>query len=129
MSMVVRRGFLLLEAVVALVVVSMIAGGALELRGAEARAAAREPPLLIATALAQDRLAALRLLEVQQLAHVPDSLARGRFAPPFANYRWQSRVRRGGEPDLYELRVDVAWPNGSLMLTTRLFAPTTGVTR
>ena len=125
----VRRGFLLLEAAVALLMIGLVAGGALELYAAETRAARREPALITATALAQDRLAAIRLLEARQLGHLPDSLARGRFSPPFETYRWRAAVRRAGESDLYQLRVDIDWSEGTLALATQWFVPASGAAR
>jgi len=125
----VRRGFILLEAAVALLVVGLTAGAALELYGAHMRAILREPRLLTATALAQDRLAAVRLLEPEQLPRVPDSLARGRFAAPFAEYRWSATAARSTLDDLYDVRVEVAWLDGRVALSTRIHAPTSGVSR
>jgi len=125
----VRRGFILLEAVVALLVVGLTAGAALQLYGAHMRASLREPRLLTAAALAQDRLAAIRLLEPEQLARVPDSLARGHFGAPFAEYRWSATAARSTVDDLYDVRVEVAWLDGRVALTTRIYAPTSGASR
>ena len=125
----VRRGFILLEAMVALLVVGITAGAALELYGAQMRAVRREPRLLTATSLAQDRLAAVRLLEAEQLARLPDSLARGRFAAPFANYRWSATSTHSTLDDLYDVRVEVTWSDGQLALSTRIYAPTNGASR
>ena len=114
---------MLLEAAVALVVIGAVAGAALELYGAQMRAARRTPALLVATALAQDRLAAVQLLEPEQLRHLPDSIAAGKFAAPFAAYRWQASVARTPESDLYEARVAVSWTDGAFALVTRIHAP------
>ena len=129
MSRLVRRGFMLLEAAVALLVVGLIAGAALELSAAGTRAAAREPRLLAATALAQDRLAAVRLLEPEQLAHLPDSVARGRFGAPFADYRWQASVVRSPVSDLYDVRVEVRWSDGVFALSSRMYSAARGTTQ
>ena len=119
----VRLGFMLLEAAVALLVIGLVAGAAAELYGAEMRAATREAHLLTATALAQDRLAAVRLLEPEQLARVPDSLTRGRFEAPFAEYRWHASSVRARESDLYEVRVEITWSGGAFHVASRLYAP------
>lgn len=118
---------MLLEAAVALLVVGLTATAAAELYGAQMRAARREPRLLTATALGQDRLAALRMVEPEQLSRLPDSLARGRFAPPFAEYRWSATATRGKLEDLYELHVEVTWLDGQFALSTLLYAPGHGV--
>lgn len=127
MSPPVRRGFLMLEAAVALLVVGLVAGAALELHGAQLRAARRGPELVTATTLAQDRLAAVRLLEPEQLSRIPDSIANGRFRAPFADYRWRTSAARTKErqDDLYDIRVQVTWSDGAVTLATRLYAPMT----
>lgn len=125
----VRRGFMLLEALVALVIVGLTATAAAELYGAQMRAARREPRLVTATALGQDRLAAVRLLEPEQLRRLPDSLARGRFAAPFADYRWTAAATRSRVDDLYELRVEITWLDGQIALSTLAYAPPQGVSR
>lgn len=118
-----KRGFMLLEAAVALLVIGLVAGAALQLYGAQMRVTGRTPALLVAAALAQDRLAAVQLLEPEQLRRVPDSLAAGRFAAPFAAYSWQTSVARTSEIDLYEARVAVRWVDGAFALATRIHAP------
>ena len=123
MSSPVRHGFFLLEAAVAVLAIGLVAGAALELFATELRAAAREPQLLTAVTLAQDRLAAIRLLEPIQLARIPDSLSRGRFTAPYAGYRWRTYVTRSVEDDLYDVRVEIAWSNDSTNLVSRIYAP------
>lgn len=123
MSSRVRQGFALLEAVVALLVIGLATAGALELFSAHLRAAARQPALATAAALAQDRLAVVRLLPSEGMRRLADSLARGQFAAPFADYRWRAAtVRQRGE-NLYELRVDVYWRDGSYTLVTSASVP------
>lgn len=125
----VRHGFMLLEAAVALLVVGLTATAAAELYGAQMRAARREPRLVMASALAQDRLAAVRVLEPEQLARLPDSLARGRFAAPFAEYRWSALTTRSRLDDLYEVRVEITWVDGEFALSTLIHAPRQGTSR
>lgn len=123
MSNHVRHGFVLLEAVVALAVVALAAAAAVDLFAASARAATGVPDRAAAVALAQHRLATLRLLEPAQLRHLPDSLARGQFAAPFAGFRWRADATASRAADLYDLRVVVTWERGSYTLVTRQFAP------
>lgn len=125
MSSRVRRGFVLLEAAVALLVIGICAAAALELSAAQLRAAGREQTLTTAAALAQHRLAAVRLLEPVQLRRLPDSLARGRFAPPFSHFGWRAAAATSVEQDLYDLRVEISWPGGALAIATRQVAPLT----
>jgi prepilin-type N-terminal cleavage/methylation domain-containing protein len=122
----VRRGFALLEAVVALLVIGLAAAGALDLFAAHLRAAAKEPALLTAAALAQDRMAALRLLDATGLQQLPDSLARGQFALPFSAFRWRAGSVRSAEEQLYEIHVEITWNDGSYALTSRQSAASLG---
>ena len=118
MSSRVRQGFVLLEAVVALLVIGLATAGALEMFSAHLRAASRQPALVTAAALAQDRMAVVRLLPAEGMRRLADSLARGQFAAPFADYRWRAAtVRQRGE-NLYDIRVDVYWRDGSYTLAT-----------
>jgi type II secretory pathway pseudopilin PulG len=123
MSSRVRQGFVLLEAVVALLVIGLATAGALELFSAHLRAAGRQPGLVTAAALAQDRMAAVRLLPPEGMRTLADSLARGQFAAPFADYRWRATtVGQRGE-NLYEIRVDVYWRDGSYDLASSASVP------
>ncbi|HEX2779109.1 MAG TPA: hypothetical protein VHM30_06405 [Gemmatimonadaceae bacterium] len=119
MSPRVRHGVVLLEAVVGLLVVGLVAAAAVELAAADLRAARREPALLTASTLAEERLAAIRLLGEAQLPRIPDSLARGRFPAPFGGYRWRSTVTRARDEALYDVRVEVSWSEGSFTLLSR----------
>lgn len=125
----VRRGFMLLEAAVALLVIGLTAGAALQLYGAQLRVIRREPGVLTAMALAQDRLAAVRLLDPERLVRLPDSLAGGRFTAPFAEFRWSAMATRSTLDDLYDVRVEVTWLDGHIALSTRLYSPTSGASR
>src|SRR5919108_5246036 len=96
-----RRGFVLMEAVVALAIVALVAIGLLGATAAQTRTADKAALLLTARSLAEDRMTMLRLLGHWGLTDVPDSLAAGTFPAPFENYAWTARV----EPvqDEYEL--------------------------
>ncbi len=119
-----RPGFTLLEAVIALAIVTVAAVAALSALAAELRTADRVQHALPAAALADDRLAAIALLPPDALARLPDSIARGRFEPPFADYRWTASSRDApGEDGLYDVRVTVEWDDGAFTLASRLFRP------
>ncbi len=117
-------GFSLLEAVVALTIVSLAAVGALGAVAAEMRTLDRVRHGLEAQLLAEDRVAALRLLSRAALSPLVDSLRRGRFAPPFAAYRWEASSR--GLPEhraLFELRVLVRSDAAEYALDTQVYRP------
>jgi prepilin-type N-terminal cleavage/methylation domain-containing protein len=119
-----RRGFSLLEAVVALAVVGVAAVAMLASLGAELRADGRVRHALESHALAEARLASLRLLTRSELQPLADSLRRGRFPPPFSSYGWEGSSREvAGRPDVFEVTVAVRWDDGEYDLATRLFRP------
>lgn len=119
-----RRGFTLLEAVVALAILGLAGVATLEALGGEVRGADRARTASTAAALAQDRLATLSLLPRADLDPVPDSLARGEFQQPFRAYRWTASVQPVfGESDLYEARVEVASDAARYVLSTRIYRP------
>lgn len=121
---------MLLEAVVALLVIGLVSAAALDLVSAQLRAAARQPAVLTAAALAQDRMTTLQLLSDEELRRLPDSLARGEFAAPFAGYRWRSAATRSRVESFYDLRVDVEWSTGRYTLASVASVPPgTRVTR
>ena len=102
------QGFVLLEAVVALTIIALFAIALLTTVGAQVRAADRANVLLVARALAEDRMVALQLLDYNQLEDVPDSLVAGEFAPPFQDYAWTTRVTEvAEEQDLFRAEVTV----------------------
>lgn len=119
-----RPGFTLLEAVVALAIVSITAVAALAALAAELRTADRVQRMLPAAALADDRLAVIALLPPESLARLPDSIARGRFEPPFDAYHWTARTRDvPGTPGLYDVTVAVEWDDGVYTLRSRVYRP------
>jgi prepilin-type N-terminal cleavage/methylation domain-containing protein len=117
-----RPGFSLLEVIVALAIVGVTAVGALASVGAELRAAEDARTTLEAEALAVYRMATLEMLTAEQLQRIPDSLARGRFDPPFERYRWTATSDAVlGEEGLTEVELEVEWEGGSFPLRTLLF--------
>ena len=119
-----RRGFTLLEAVVAMAIIGVISVGALAAFSADLRAADRAHRILPAAALAQERLATLEIKEPTMLDVLPDSLTRGRFDVPFEDYSWTAVVKRvRATPRLITLSVAVSWENGSFTLSEQRYAP------
>ena len=119
-----RRGFSLLEAVAALAIVGASAAALLGASASELRSDGRVEHVLAADALARQRIAVLRLLPHAELRRLPDSLARGAFAPPLERYRWRAAAAPvDGAPDLFALRVAIAWDGGELAVETRHYAP------
>ena len=85
-------GFVLLEAVVALAIISLFAIGLLSMVGAQVRGTDRATVLLLERALAEDRLMAAGMLDHEDLSDLPDSLATGTFAEPFEDFTWTLKV-------------------------------------
>jgi type II secretion system protein I len=124
MSRLGREGFTVLEAVFALAIVALAAVAVLTALGTELRTAERAQRGLEAVALAEHRLARIRLLPAHALRPLADSLARGRFEPPFDRYSWVATVRPvRNEDDVLDLAVEITWESGAYALRTRLFRP------
>ena len=119
-----NRGFSLLEAVVALAIVGVASVGALAAFGAELRTADRGRRALEANALAEERLAHLRLLPRAELDPLRDSLRKGQFPKPFDQYRWEVSARSvPTRTDLFDLAVTVKWDDRSYTEATRAYRP------
>ncbi|MEX0892847.1 MAG: type II secretion system protein [Gemmatimonadota bacterium] len=102
-------GFVLLEAVLALAIVSLFAVALLATVGGQVRTSEQAGVLLVASALAEDRQMALELLDREAFLDLPDSLAAGVFAEPFTDFRWQATVAPvEDEYDLFAAEVTVA---------------------
>ena len=126
-----RRGFTILEAVIALAIVGLAGVSALEAMGAEVRAADRAAEAYTLAALAQDRLAVIALVSPRALSPLPDSLARGTFPPPFEMYRWTDSVQPlAGGRWLYDVTVTISGDRRDYTARTRLYRPLpTGILR
>ena len=119
-----EAGFSLLEAVVALTIVGTASVGALAAFGTQLRATDRARRALEARALADDRLARLRLASASELEPLADSLRSGRFTAPFEAYAWEADSRAiPGRKDVFELIVDIRWDDGGYSESTRLYRP------
>jgi len=117
-------GFVLLEAVVALAIIAMAAVALLAATGSQVRTAGKANELLVAQALAEDRLAALRLLDWDEMADPPDSVLAGTFPEPFEAFRWTAEVEEmEDEYDLFGVRVVVFGPGEVYPLRTLVHRP------
>jgi len=119
-----RAGFVLLEAVVALVIISLVSLALLQARGQQIRVATQARELLTAQALAEDRLAALRLLDYENLERPPDSILAGAFPAPFEDFFWTTTVEvLEDEYDLFSVDVVVTGPAERFLLGTLVHRP------
>jgi hypothetical protein len=113
-----------MEAVVALAIISLFAVSLLGMVGAQTRAADRGSVLLVARALAEDRMMAVQLLDYEALNDLPDSLAAGTFPEPFQDFGWSvSAAPVEDEYDLFTTEVIVTGRGYSFPLRSMLHAP------
>lgn len=119
-----RHGFVLLEAVVALAIIGTVAVALLAATGAQVRSASKANGLLLAQSLAEDRLAAIRMLDREELADLPDSLADGAFPPPFEAFAWTVAVAEmEDEYDLFGVEIEVTGAGEVYPLRTLVHRP------
>jgi len=119
-----RHAFVLLEAIVAMTIVGLVSVSVLAMLGTQLRAAGRTRSLLEARALADDRMATLRMLPRNELIDLDDSLRSGRFPVPFERFEWQMESKTiRGENNLFALSVRVRWTDGTYSLDGRVFRP------
>ncbi len=119
-----RTGFVLLEAVVALAIISMVSLALLQARSQQIRVAAQARELLTAQALAEDRLATVRLLDYENLARPADSVLGGAFPAPFEEFSWVTTVEvLEDEYDLFGVDVVVTGPAERFPLSTLVHRP------
>lgn len=117
----VRRGFTLLEALVALVLVATVVAAALGSFGTSLRGAALVNAHAHAVALADVRMSELTLVPAESLAYYAQA-REGIFAPPFERYRWRARLARAPRsPALLRATVVVSWRDGQYPLATEIF--------
>lgn len=103
-----KDGFLLLEALIALAIIGIVAIALLAATSSQVRASGKANVLLVASALAQDRLAAIQMLDGDQLRDPPDSLSTGIFPAPFDEFRWAATIEPAdNEYDLFAVRIEV----------------------
>jgi len=114
----------LLEAVVALAIIGLVAVALLSTTSSQLRTASKAGVLLTARSLAEDRIAAIRFLNHDDLSDLPDSLAAGRFPPPFEDFEWTATVEpMKDEYDLFGTEVVVSGHGETFPLRTLVHAP------
>lgn len=116
-----RRGFTMLEAIVALAIVGLVCVGVLGAYGGSLRADVVAADKLPLASLAAERIAAVDLAP-GVLDRLPDSLARGAFAPPYESTTWMMETRRVRQTDgLYDVSVRVREGTDVFTLRTRRY--------
>jgi type II secretion system protein I len=118
------EAFTLMEVVVAVIIVGMTAIATLSAFATELRTADKSRSALEAAALAEERLAILRVMPPEDLVALADTSKSGVFNAPFENYSWRANVVRiPSEPDLLDATVHVSWTMGSYDIATRMYRP------
>lgn len=118
-----RDGFTLLEAVVALAVVSLAAVAALTALSADLRTAHRARQTAEVTALAERRMELVRMTPAGDLQMLPDSARYGQMPEPFAGYSWEVKVAEvPGERELYRASVHIRWAGDGHMVLSSLLS-------
>lgn len=111
----------MLEAIVALAIVGLVCVGVLGSYGGAMRADVAAADRLSLATLAAERIAAVDL-EPESLQRLPDSVARGTFAPPYATATWETETRRVDQTDgLYDVVVRVREGTDVYTLRTRRY--------
>ena len=111
----------MLEAIVALAIVGVVCVGVLGAYGGAIRADVTAADRLPLATLAAERIAAVDL-DPGSLQPLPDSLARGTFAPPYASATWETTTHRVNQTEgLYELIVRVRDGTDVYTLRTRRY--------
>ncbi|HET6230914.1 MAG TPA: prepilin-type N-terminal cleavage/methylation domain-containing protein [Longimicrobiaceae bacterium] len=115
-----RRGFTLIEAVVALALAGMLVAAALGVAAADVRASRRAASVQEASSLADELIARTDLAPPEQFALWADT-ADGHFDAPLDRYSWRIAARPvPGEEDLFDVHVQVLWRDGSVAADTRV---------
>jgi prepilin-type processing-associated H-X9-DG protein len=69
--------------------------------------------------LATERLVFLWLLADRDFQSLPDSVAQGQFDPPLDEYKWTTEVTPSAAyAGLYDVRVNIAWADGSFTVSS-----------
>jgi type II secretory pathway pseudopilin PulG len=114
----------LLEALVALAIIGLVALSLLQARGQQIRVAGQARELLVAQALAEDRLGSMRILDYAGLADPADSLLAGSFPEPFDAFSWTAEIApMEDELDLFHVAVAVSGPAERFPLATLIHRP------
>lgn len=114
-----RKGFTLLEAVLAIAIVAMTAVAALSASATEMRTAEHARRLHEAEALATEEAAYTWLLTSNELQNLPDSVGKGVFPYPLNEYSWtMTSTANSTLPGLFNIEIVVYWPTGIYTETT-----------
>lgn len=114
-----RKGFSLLEAVLAIAIVAMTAIAALSTSATEMRTAEHARRIHEAEALATEKAGFLWLLVDKDFQNLPDSVAGGVFDYPLNEYSWTATSTPNSTlPGLYTIQITVSWPTGSFTENT-----------
>lgn len=118
------RGFTLLEAMVAMTIVGLVSISTLGAMSAAVRTSGLASDVLVASELAEERLASLLVLSDEVLADSTD----GRWYPiGLDGWTWQSTIRPAAGWSLSVLRIEVAGPQSRA--EANLLRPTPESTR
>ncbi len=118
-----RRGFTLLETMVALAMAGVVLVAALGVAAADLRASRRAADVQQAASLADDLLSRAALAPREQVALWMRGV-RGHFDPPVERFDWRIRATPvPGEGELVTIRVEVTWPDGRFVADTRVVPP------
>lgn len=119
-----RRGFTLLECLVAMVIVGLGAAAALDATGSGLRSSAAAREALWRNALLQDRVARTQLQEGARLLHLPDSIRAGKESPEWHGLSWRTDVSQDRhDPELVVIMVEVRGPAGISRAATMTLRP------
>jgi len=97
-------GFTLVEALVALIVMSVGIVAVAASFSMAARAEGRARQIAVAGLLADQELAELKIEAAQRIG-----ASEGDFGPDFPGFRWRARVEPAGGRDLYRADLSVGW--------------------
>lgn len=117
-----ERGVSLFETVAALTLVAITSISALSAVGAEMRTAEKAQHVLEAEALATMQLDQIGMLTDRELLSLPDSISKGRFAEPMADYAWETTAAPSNDlAGLYNVAITVIWSTGSYTITSATY--------
>jgi type II secretory pathway pseudopilin PulG len=114
-----RGGFILLEAVIALAILSAVIVSLLAATGGQLRTAGDATGLLTAQALAEDRITTFRMLDYEGLRAPPDSLRAGSFPLPLQAWGWETVIQEDAY-DLFRVVVTIRGPGTVFPLETSI---------
>lgn len=116
-----ERGLSLVEAVVALAIVSLVGMAALGSAAAELRFAARAEEGLYARVLAEEVLARLHTMPAAELSRV--GVVEGRFGPALPEWSWTATLwpTPRAPLSLHDVAITISGPSSSHQARSRIF--------